>query len=181
MIHRLNHFGTEVSRVAREVGIEGRLGGQAEVHDVHGLWKEITSNVNDMANNLTSQVQAFADIATAASERNFGSLSESAKTGNLKQQIGEMVTTLNGSIQRNNMARDAADLASASKSDFLANVSHELRTPMNGIIGLLSITLEDTDGQLNASQKENLQTVWVCVTSLLASLSGTCQQFDVDS
>lgn len=167
MILRLDHFGTEVGRVAREVGIEGRLGGQAEVQDVEGLWKEITSNVNDMANNLTAQVRAFAEITTAASERGFGGVSGTSKVGNLKQQISEMVASLNGSIQRNNMARDAADLASASKSDFLANMSHELRTPMNGIIGLLSITLEDTDGQLNASQKENLQTVWVrhCLAS----------------
>ena len=54
MIRRLNNFGNEVARVAREVGIEGRLGGQADDRDVRGLWKEITSNVNDMANNLTA-------------------------------------------------------------------------------------------------------------------------------
>ena len=159
MIRRLNNFGNEVARVAREVGIEGRLGGQADDRDVQGLWKEITSNVNDMANNLTAQVRAFAEITLAASERGFCDVSKTGKAGNLKQQINDMVTSLNGSIQRNNMAREAADSASASKSEFLANMSHELRTPMNGIIGLLSIMLEDTDGQLNSSQKENLQTV----------------------
>jgi len=167
MIRRLNNFGNEVARVAREVGIEGRLGGQADDRDVQGLWKEITSNVNDMANNLTAQVRAFAEITLAASERGFCDVSKTGKAGNLKQQINDMVTSLNGSIQRNNMAREAADSASASKSEFLANMSHELRTPMNGIIGLLSIMLEDTDGQLNASQKENLQTVWVYVHFVL--------------
>jgi osomolarity two-component system, sensor histidine kinase NIK1 len=161
MIRRLNKFGMEVARVAREVGIEGQLGGEADVGDVQGLWKEITCNVNDMANNLTAQVRAFAEITVAASERSFGDVSEPVR--NLKQQINDMVTSLNGSIQRNNLAREAADSASASKSDFLAKMSHELRTPMNGIIGLLSITLEDADGQLNANQKENLQTVWVRV------------------
>lgn len=159
MIQRLNNFGNEVCRVAREVGIEGRLGGQADVRDVQGLWKEITSNVNDMANNLTAQVRAFAEITIAASERDFDDLSKTSKAGNLKQQINDMVTSLNGSIQRNNLAREAADSASASKSEFLANMSHELRTPMSGIIGLLSLTLEETDGRLNMRQKENLQTV----------------------
>jgi len=155
----MNGFGNEVCRVAREVGIEGRLGGQADVRDVQGLWKETTSNVNDMANNLTAQVRAFADITMAASERDLGYVPKILKAGNLKQQINDMVLSLNGSIQRNNLAREAADSASASKSEFLANMSHELRTAMNGIIGLLSLTLEETDGQLNLSQKENLQTV----------------------
>ena len=159
MIQRLNNFGNEVCRVAREVGIEGRLGGQADVRDVQGLWKETTSNVNEMANNLTAQVRAFADITMAASEKDLGYVPKTSKSGNLKQQINEMVTSLNGSIKRNNLAREAADSASATKSEFLANMSHELRTAMNGIIGLLSLTLEETDGQLNLSQKENLQTV----------------------
>lgn len=159
MIRRLNNFGNELCRVAREVGIEGRLGGQADIRDVQGLWKETTSNVNDMANNLTAQVRAFADITMAASERDFGYVPNTSQVGNLKQQIDDMVMSLNGSIQRNNLAREAADSASASKTEFLAKMSHELRTPMNGIIGLLTLTLEETDGQLNMSQKENLQTV----------------------
>ena len=73
MIRRLNNFGNEVCRVAREVGIEGRLGVQADVQDVEGLWKEITSNVNDMANNLTAQVRAFADITSGTGDGTFGS------------------------------------------------------------------------------------------------------------
>jgi osomolarity two-component system, sensor histidine kinase NIK1 len=160
MIWRLNHFGHEVCRVAREVGVEGRLGGQANVEDVHGLWKEITSNVNDMANNLTAQVNAFAEV-TRVGELSFGTSLKNSKPGNLKQQINDMVTSLNGSIQRTNSAREAADSANSRKSQFLANMSHELRTPMNGIIGLLSLTLEETDGKLNKNQKENLQTVSV--------------------
>ncbi len=81
MIRRLNLFGNEVARVAREVGIEGRLGGQADVRDVQGLWKEITCNVNDMANNLTAQVRAFAEITVAASERGFGDVSKARNGG----------------------------------------------------------------------------------------------------
>ena len=163
MIRRLNNFGNEVCRVAREVGIEGRLGVQADVQDVEGLWKEITSNVNDMANNLTAQVRAFADITSGAGDGSFGfiTVEASGEMDNLKQQINSMVINLRASIQKDKQAREAAELANRSKSEFLANMSHEIRTPMNGIIGLSSLTLEEKDGQLNPSQKENLQTVLV--------------------
>src|SRR5262249_21892568 len=62
---RLNAFASEVSRVAREVGSEGKLGGQAAVEGVAGTWKDLTDNVNSMANNLTSQVRNIADVTTA--------------------------------------------------------------------------------------------------------------------
>jgi signal transduction histidine kinase len=164
LIRRLNNFGNEVCRVAREVGIEGRLGVQADVQDVEGLWKEITSNVNDMANNLTAQVRAFADITSGdPGDGTFGliAVEASGEMDNLKQQINTMVINLRASIQKDKQAREAAELANRSKSEFLANMSHEIRTPMNGIIGLSSLTLEEKDGQLNPSQKENLQTVLV--------------------
>lgn len=57
---RLQDFSTEVTRVAREVGSEGRLGGQAKIEDVNGVWSELTTNVNEMASNLTSQVRSIA-------------------------------------------------------------------------------------------------------------------------
>src|SRR5919106_3314339 len=66
MVDRLRIFADEVTRVAREVGTEGKLGGQAEVPDVAGTWKGMTDNVNAMANNLTTQVRAIAEVATAA-------------------------------------------------------------------------------------------------------------------
>ena len=65
MVDQLNAFGAEVTRVAREVGVEGKLGGQAEVEGVKGSWKELTDNVNLMANNLTSQVRDIAGVTTA--------------------------------------------------------------------------------------------------------------------
>ena len=163
MIHRLNNFGDEVCRVTREVGIEGRLGVQADVRDVEGLWKEITSNVNDMANNLTAQVRAFADITSGTEDGTFGliAVEASGEMDNLKRQINSMILNLRASIQKDKQAREAAELANRSKSEFLANVSHEIRTPLNGIIGLSSLTLEEKGGQLNPSQRENLQTVLV--------------------
>src|SRR5450432_3737959 len=65
MVDRLNAFASEVSRVAREVGTEGKLGGQAEVPGVAGTWKDLTNNVNSMASNLTGQVRNIAEVATA--------------------------------------------------------------------------------------------------------------------
>src|ERR1700678_2515740 len=65
MVDRLNAFASEVSRVAREVGTEGKLGGQAVVRGVSGTWKDLTDNVNVMASNLTGQVRSIAQVATA--------------------------------------------------------------------------------------------------------------------
>ena len=75
MVDNLNTFAAEVTRVAREVGTEGRLGGQAEVPGVAGTWKDLTDNVNAMANNLTSQVRDIAQVTTAVAN------------GDLKQKI----------------------------------------------------------------------------------------------
>src|SRR5436190_1723415 len=65
MVDQLNSFASEVTRVAREVGTEGKLGGQAEVKGVAGTWKDLTDNVNSMAGNLTAQVRNIAEVATA--------------------------------------------------------------------------------------------------------------------
>src|ERR1700759_4433581 len=65
MVDQLNSFASEVTRVAREVGTEGKLGGQAEVKGVAGVWKELTDNVNFMAGNLTNKVRGVAKVVTA--------------------------------------------------------------------------------------------------------------------
>src|SRR5262245_53729514 len=65
MVDQLHAFASEVTRVAREVGTEGRLGGQADVRDVSGTWKDLTDSVNTMAANLTYQVRNIADVTTA--------------------------------------------------------------------------------------------------------------------
>ena len=65
MVDQLNSFASEVTRVAREVGNEGKLAGQAVVPEVGGTWKDLTDNVNSMASNLTAQVRNIADVATA--------------------------------------------------------------------------------------------------------------------
>src|SRR3546814_10584096 len=65
MVDQLNGFAAEVTRVAREVGTEGKLGGQAQVPGVAGTWKDLTDNVNSMATNLTAQVRGIAKVVTA--------------------------------------------------------------------------------------------------------------------
>ncbi len=99
MVDRLNAFASEVSRVAREVGTEGKLGGQAQVPGVAGTWKDLTDNVNSMANNLTTQVRNIADVTTAVAK---GDLSRKITVDvrgeilELKNTINTMVDQLNG-------------------------------------------------------------------------------------
>jgi HAMP domain-containing protein/signal transduction histidine kinase/DNA-binding response OmpR family regulator len=98
MVDQLNAFAGEVTRVAREVGTEGRLGGQANVRGVAGTWKDLTDSVNSMANNLTAQVRNIADVATAIAS---GDLSKkitvdvSGEILQLKETINTMVDQLN--------------------------------------------------------------------------------------
>src|SRR5205823_3354470 len=68
MVDQLNAFAGEVTRVAREVGTEGKLGGQAEVKGVAGTWKDLTDSVNSMASNLTGQVRNIAEVTTAVAQ-----------------------------------------------------------------------------------------------------------------
>jgi HAMP domain-containing protein/CheY-like chemotaxis protein/GAF domain-containing protein len=99
MVDQLNAFASEVTRVAREVGTEGKLGGQAQVKGVAGTWKDLTDNVNFMASNLTSQVRNIADVTTAVAN---GDLSKKitvdarAEILELKNTINTMVDQLNG-------------------------------------------------------------------------------------
>ncbi|WP_436251467.1 HAMP domain-containing protein [Mesorhizobium amorphae] len=95
MVDQLNSFAGEVTRVAREVGTEGKLGGQAQVRGVAGTWKDLTDNVNLMATNLTNQVRGIADVVTAVAQGNL----KRKLTVDAKGEIASLADTINGMIE----------------------------------------------------------------------------------
>jgi HAMP domain-containing protein/signal transduction histidine kinase/CheY-like chemotaxis protein len=95
MVDQLNAFASEVTRVAKEVGTEGKLGGQARVEGVTGTWKDLTDNVNFMATNLTGQVRGIAEVVTAVAQ---GDLNRKL-TVDAKGEIASLADTINGMIQ----------------------------------------------------------------------------------
>ncbi|WP_166037423.1 HAMP domain-containing protein [Sphingosinicella sp. YJ22] len=110
MVDQLNGFASEVTRVAREVGTEGKLGGQANVPGVGGTWKDLTDNVNLMANNLTNQVRGIADVVTAVAQGNLKrklTLDAKGEIAALAETINFMIETLaTFADQVTNMARE---------------------------------------------------------------------------
>jgi len=108
MVDQLNSFASEVTRVAREVGTEGKLGGQADVKGVAGTWKDLTDNVNFMAGNLTSQVRNIAEVTTAVAN---GDLSKKI-TVDVKGEILELKDTINTMVdQLNSFASEVTRVA----------------------------------------------------------------------
>src|SRR5687767_2677918 len=108
MVDRLNSFGAEVTRVAREVGTEGKLGGQADVKGVSGTWKDLTDNVNQLAGNLTNQVRNIAKVTTAVAK---GDLSQKI-TVDAKGEILELKNTINTMVdQLNSFAAEVTRVA----------------------------------------------------------------------
>ncbi|WP_181704905.1 HAMP domain-containing protein [Chthonobacter rhizosphaerae] len=95
MVDQLNSFASEVTRVAREVGTEGKLGGQARVEGVAGTWKDLTDNVNLMATNLTNQVRGIADVVTAVAQGNL----KRKLSVDAKGEIAALADTINGMIE----------------------------------------------------------------------------------
>jgi signal transduction histidine kinase/CheY-like chemotaxis protein/HAMP domain-containing protein len=104
MVDQLSSFADEVTRVAKEVGTEGRLGGQAKVRGVSGVWKDLTDNVNGLAETLTTQLRSIADVSTAVTQ---GDLSRSiaveawGEVAELKDNINEMIGNLRETTRKN--------------------------------------------------------------------------------
>ncbi|KKA17194.1 DRK1 histidine kinase, partial [Rasamsonia emersonii CBS 393.64] len=98
MVDQLRQFAQEVTKIAKEVGTDGVLGGQATVHDVEGTWKDLTENVNRMANNLTTQVREIADVTTAVAK---GDLTKKV-TANVQGEILDLKNTINDMVDRLN-------------------------------------------------------------------------------
>ena len=123
MVDQLNGFAAEVTRVAREVGTEGKLGGQAEVKDVSGIWKDLTDNVNSMASNLTGQVRNIAAVATAIAN---GDLSRKI-TVDVRGEILQLKETINTMVDQlrsfaSEVTRVAREVGTEGKLGGQANV-----------------------------------------------------------
>jgi signal transduction histidine kinase/HAMP domain-containing protein/CheY-like chemotaxis protein len=141
MVDTLSAFAAEVTRVAREVGSEGKLGGQAEVEGVSGTWKRLTENVNELAGNLTRQVRAIAEVTGAVAE---GDLTRSitveapGEVGELKDNINAMVESLRETTRRNqeqdwlktNLARISALMQGPRNLPAVADLVLEELTPL---------------------------------------------------
>src|SRR5256714_4872595 len=110
MVDQPNGFAGEVTRVAREVGTEGKLGGQAEVKGVGGVWKDLTESVNSMAGNLTAQVRNIAEVTTAVAKGDLGR----KITVDVRGEILELKNTINVMVdQLNAFAREVTRVARA--------------------------------------------------------------------
>src|SRR5207302_31340 len=152
MVDQLNAFASEVTRVAREVGTEGKLGGQAQVSGVAGTWKDLTDTVNVMAANLTTQVRAIAEVATAVTK---GDLTRSVdveargEVAELKDNINTMIDNLRLTTDQNteqdwlktnlarftNMLQGQRDLATVGR--MLLSELAPLVNAQNGVIYLV--------------------------------------------
>jgi HAMP domain-containing protein/CheY-like chemotaxis protein/putative methionine-R-sulfoxide reductase with GAF domain len=177
MVDQLSSFAAEVTRVAKEVGTEGKLGGQADVPGVAGTWKDLTDNVNRLAANLTTQVRAIAEVATAVTK---GDLSQSinveaaGEVAALKDNINEMIVNLRETTEKNtaqdwlktNLAKftrllqGQRDLATVSRT-ILSELA-PLVPMQHGVIYFNESTTEEPDLRLLASyaytEGENLRT-----------------------
>ncbi len=104
MVNQLSSFADEVTRVAQEVGTEGKLGGQAEVEGVSGTWRGLTESVNQLASNLTTQVRAMADVATAVTQGDLTrriTVEAQGEVAQLKDRVNEMIANLRSTTQEN--------------------------------------------------------------------------------
>jgi signal transduction histidine kinase/HAMP domain-containing protein/CheY-like chemotaxis protein len=104
MVDQLSSFADEVTRVGREVGIEGKLGGQAQVHGVSGTWRDLTENVNQLASTLTTQLRAIAQVSTAVTRGDLTqriAVEAQGEVAELKDNINQMIVTLRETTKKN--------------------------------------------------------------------------------
>jgi HAMP domain-containing protein/CheY-like chemotaxis protein/signal transduction histidine kinase len=150
MVDQLSAFASEVTRVAREVGTEGVLGGQAEVPGVAGTWKDLTDSVNFMASNLTNQVRNIADVTTAVAN---GDLSQKI-TVDVKGEMLELKNTINTMVDQlstfasevTRVAREVGtegQLGGQANVEGVAGVWRDLTENVNQLAGNLTVQLRD--------------------------------------
>src|SRR6266480_1222673 len=145
MVGQLNAFASEVTRVAREVGTEGKLGGQADVRGVGGVWKDLTDNVNIMAGNLTSQVRNIAEVTTGIAN---GDLSKKI-TVDVRGEILELKNTINTMVDQLNAF--GTEVTTAVQQ---GDLSKKITVDVRGEILELKQTINTMVDQLNAFANE---------------------------
>src|SRR5438128_7244264 len=163
MIKQLGVFTSEVTRVAREVGTEGKLGGQAQVREVTGVWKDLTESVNSMANNLTGQVRNIADVTIAVAN---GDLSKkitvdvSGEILLLKETINTMVDQLRSfASEVTRVAREVGTdgkLGGQAIVPGVAGTWKDLTDSVNAMAGNLTVQLRDMSKVATAIAKGDL-------------------------
>jgi HAMP domain-containing protein/signal transduction histidine kinase/DNA-binding response OmpR family regulator len=157
MIDTLSTFGDQVTNMAREVGIEGRLGGQARVPGAAGLWRDLTDNVNQLAANLTNQVRSIADVATAVTKGDLTrsiAVEASGEMAALKDTINEMIRNLKDQTLKNaeqdwlktNLARFSRMLQGERDLTTVSNlIMSELAPLVNAQYGVFYVTKREGD------------------------------------
>jgi len=157
MVDQLSSFASEVTRVAREVGTEGRLGGQARVEGVAGVWRDLTDSVNFMASNLTGQVRNIADVTTAVAR---GDLSRKI-TVDVKGEMLELKNTVNVMVDQlsafaSEVTRVAKEVGTEGKLggqarvEGVAGVWRDLTDNVNQLAGNLTVQLRDVSAVATA-------------------------------
>ncbi|WP_188792685.1 response regulator, partial [Dyella nitratireducens] len=173
MVDQLNSFASEVTRVAREVGTEGKLGGQARVPGAAGLWRDLTDNVNQLAANLTNQVRSIADVATAVTKGDLSrsiAVEASGEMASLKDNINEMIRNLKDQTLKN-AEQDWLKTNLARFSRMLQG-ERDLATVSNLIMSELAPLVNAQYGVFYVARREESETVLDLVASYGAESTG---------
>ncbi|MGA7238715.1 MAG: HAMP domain-containing protein [Bryobacteraceae bacterium] len=165
MVDQLSSFASEVTRVAREVGTEGKLGGQAQVKDVGGVWKDLTDNVNSMAGNLTNQVRNIAGVTTAVAKGDLSTKITVDARGEileLKNTVNTMVDQLNAfAAEVTRVAREVGTegkLGGQAVVKEVAGVWKDLTDSVNSMAGNLTNQVRNIAGVTTAVARGDLST-----------------------
>lgn len=192
MVDQLNSFASEVTRVAREVGTEGKLGGQAQVKGVGGTWKDLTDSVNQMASNLTGQIRGISKVATGIAKGNLKqrlSINALGEVAQLTDTINEMINTLAVfADQVTTVAREvgvqgrlggqaSVPGASGTWKDLTENVNQlaqNLTTQVRSISEVASaVTKGDFTRTIGVDAKGELEALKDTINQMIANLKGT--------
>ena len=169
MIETLSTFGDQVTNMAREVGVEGRLGGQARVPGAAGLWRDLTDNVNQLAANLTNQVRSIAEVATAVTKGDLTrsiAVEASGEMAALKDNINEMIRNLKDQTLKNaeqdwlktNLARFSRMLQGERDLTTISNlIMSELAPLVNAQYGVFYVANENDEPATDARPRRQLR------------------------